>query len=572
MTKRASYRAAGYCRLSVDDGAAGESGSIETQRTLLTQHCKEQGFPIHDFYCDDGWSGTSFERPRFQQMIADIEAGLVDLVVVKDLSRFGREYAQMGLYIEHFFVEHDVRFIAIGEGIDTLNGNDNILMPITNVINSLYAKDCSRKTKAAHRARAQAGKFLGSSAPFGYMKNPDNRHHLIIDLPAAEVVQHIFRMFCDGVGYVRMTKILREENILNPQAYFNQNNPDYYKNDYWRQPFDWHATSVRTILNNPVYLGKTVFGRTKTKGLYQKDRVQVDEEDWIIVEGTHEPIITQNAWDVAHKMMESRRRECSNGRIQMFAGLVKCSGCGSALNVSYDAKKEKFKNFSCWVYKNYGKERCTSHAIGWQAMQTIVLNDIRRNAQIAVDHAEEYLQMLTSAHTDKQKKETAKNKRALKVAEKRIAELDRIISKLYEDSILGKVSEARAQNMMTAYEQEQHELSAKRDALQFEISQAEEAYDNAENFIHLVAKYLYVEELNAAILNELIEKIVVHEKEIDWNGKKVQQVDIHYRFVGYLPVPNILEGFGRVEAGSLQELWEATEREMMAAQREFVKE
>jgi len=305
--------------------------------------------------------------------------------------------------------------------------------------------------------------------------------------------------------------------------------------------------------------------------LYQKDRVHVDEEDWIVVEGTHEAIITQDAWDVAHKIMENRRRECSDGRIQMFAGLVKCSGCGSALNVSYDAKKDKFKNFSCWVYKNYGKERCTSHAIGWQAMQKIVLNDIRRNAQIAADYAEDYLQMLTSAHTDKQKKETAKNKRALKVAEKRIAELDRIISKLYEDSALGKVPEVRAQTMMTTYEQEQHELSTKRDALQFEISQAEEAYDNAENFIRLIGKYLYVEELNTAILNELIEKIVVHEKEIDWNGKKVQRVDIHYRFVGFLPMPNILEGFGRVEVGSLQELWEATEREVIAAQREFVK-
>jgi len=255
MTKKA-YSAGIYCRLSVDDGQAGESGSIETQRTLLTQYCKEQGFPIHDYYCDDGWSGTSFERPRFQQMIADIEAGLVNLVVVKDLSRFGREYAQMGLYIEHYFEEHEVRFIAVGEGIDTLNGTDSILMPITNVINSLYAKDCSRKTKAAHRARAHAGKFLGSRAPFGYMKDPNDRHHLIIDPPAVEIVQHIFRMFADGVGYVRMTKILREENILNPQAYFNQNNPDYYKSDYWRQPFDWHATSVRAILNNPVYLGK----------------------------------------------------------------------------------------------------------------------------------------------------------------------------------------------------------------------------------------------------------------------------------------------------------------------------
>lgn len=553
MTKKISYSTGIYCRLSVDDGATGESGSIETQRTLLTQYCKEQGFTIHDYYCDDGWSGTNFERPRFQQMIADIEAELINLVVVKDLSRFGREYAQMGLYIEHFFEEHEVRFIAVGEGIDTLNGTDNILMPITNVINSLYAKDCSRKTKAAHKARAQAGKFLGSRAPFGYAKDPDDRHHLIVDPSAAEVVQHIFRMFADGVGYVRMTKILREENILNPQAYFNQNNPDFYKSDYWRQPFDWHATSVRAILNNPVYLGKTVFGRTKSKGVYQKERIHTGEEDWIVVDETHEAIIAQDTWDLVHKMMESRRRECRNGEIQMFAGLVKCGGCGSALSAAYDAKKGKFKNFSCWVYKNYGKDRCSSHAIGWKTLQDIVLTDIRRNAQIAASHAEEYLQMLTAARTDQQKKETEKNKRALKVAEKRITELDRIIAKLYADSALGKVAEQRAQAMMSAYEQEHSELSARRDALQAEISQAEEAYDNAENFVCLIAKYLSIEELNAAILNELIDKIVVHEKEIDGNGNKVQRVDIHYRFIGFMPRAHAVEGYRWLKAGDIRE-------------------
>jgi len=549
MTKKANYSAAAYCRLSIDDGAAGESGSIETQRTLLTQYCKEQGFPIYDYYCDDGWSGTSFERPRFQQMIADIEAGLVNLVVVKDLSRFGREYAQMGLYIEHYFEEHEVRFIAVGEGIDTLNGTDSILMPITNVINSLYAKDCSRKTKAAHRARAQAGKFLGSRAPFGYMKDPDDRHHLIIDPPAAEVVQHIFRMFADGVGYVRMTKILREENILNPQAYFNQNNPDYYKSDYWRQPFDWYTTSVRT----PVYLGKTVFGRTRTKGLYQKDRVHTDEEEWIVVDGTHEALVTQDTWDLVHKMMESRRRECRNGEIQMFAGLIKCAGCGTALSASYDAKKGRFRNFSCWVYKNYGKERCSSHTIGWKTLQDIVLTDIRRNAQIAAGHAEEYLQMLTIAQTDKQKKELEKSKRGLKVKEKRITELDRIIAKLYADSALGKVPEARAQAMMATYEQEYVELSAKRDALQTEIGQAEQVYDNAEQFVQLIARYLHIEELNAAILNELIEKIMVHEKEVDEHGCKVQRVDIHYRFVGFMPRFLTGDGYQCVKATNIQE-------------------
>ena len=356
-----------------------------------------------------------FERPNFERMIADIEAGLVNLVVVKDLSRFGREYAQMGLYIEHYFEEHEVRFIAIGEGIDTINGTDNILMPIT-------------------------------------------------------------------------------------------------------------------------------------KGFYQKDRVHTDEEEWIVVNGTHEALVTQDTWALVHKMMESRRRECRNGEIQMFAGLVKCGGCGTALSASYDAKKDKFRNFSCWVYKNYGKERCSSHAIGWKTLPDIVQTDIRRNAQIAADHAEEYLQRLTATQTDKQKKETEKSKRALKAAEKRIAELDRIIAKLYADSALGKVPEARAESLMAAYEQEHTELSAKRDALQIEINQAEQIYDNAENFVKLIAKHLHDEELNAAMLNELIEKIVVHEKEIDENGQKIQQVDIHYRFIGFMPRFHTEDGYRCVRA------------------------
>lgn len=349
-----------YCRLSQDDGSAGESGSIQTQRTLLTQYCKEHSIQIVDYYCDDGWSGTNFERPEFKRMIDDIESGKINTVIVKDLSRFGREYAQMGLYIEHYFEEKGIRFIAVAEGIDSKKGLDNLMLPMTNVINSLYARQASTKTKAAHRARAGSGMFIGSRAPFGYQKDPDDRHHLIVDPEAAEVVKSIFQMFADGIGYVRMTKILRGKQILNPQAYFNQNNPDYYKNsDYWRKPFDWHATSVRAILNNPVYLGKIVFGRTKTKGFFDKHRIAADESEWVVSENTHEPLITQDLWDTVHQMMQARRRENSTGEVQPFAGLVKCADCGSSLNVSYDKRKGRYTGFSCWVYKNYGKHRCT---------------------------------------------------------------------------------------------------------------------------------------------------------------------------------------------------------------------
>lgn len=522
-----------YCRLSQDDGSAGESGSIQTQKTLLTQHCKEHGIHIADYYCDDGWSGTNFERPEFKRMINDIESGRINTVIVKDLSRFGREYAQMGLYIEHYFEQKGVRFIAVAEGVDSKNGLDNLMLPMTNVINSLYARQASTKTKAAHRARAGSGMYMGSHAPFGYQKDPKDRHHLIVDPDAADVVKDIFQMFADGIGYVRMTKILRERKVLNPQAYFNQNNPDYYKNsDYWRKPFDWHATSVRVILNNPVYLGNVVFGRTKTKGFFDKQRIEADESEWIVKENTHEAIITRELWDTVHQMMKARRRENSTGTVQPFAGLVKCADCGSSLNVSYDKKKGRYNGFTCWVYKNYGKERCTSHAIGWVTLNQLVLEDIRRNAYEAKTAASDYMQMLVDAKTEKQKAEIDRCKRELKKADKRIEELTKILNKLYEDVALEKISEERYQAMAPKYEREQSELRGQREKLSAEIARNDEIYDNIQQFLPLIWKYTNVQELTPHILNELIEKIVVHEKEIGEGGVKTQQVDIYYKFIG----------------------------------------
>ncbi len=283
------------------------------------------------------------------------------------------------------------------------------MFPFTNVVNSYNARQCSTKTKAAHRARAKTGMYLGGHAPFGYIKDPNDRHKLIIDPVAADIVRQISQLFAEGVGYVRIIKILREKRILNPQAYFNQNNSDYFHSEYWRKPFDWHATSVRSILNNPVYLGKVVFGRRKTKGFFDKSIVDVPEQDWIVVDDTHEPIITQEVWDTVHQIMKSRRRENSSGEVQMFAGLVKCSGCGSSLNASYSKPKGKYTGFSCRVYKNYGKERCTSHAIGWVTMNQLVLEDIRRNAKAAKLAKRQYIDMLVAVKKAKSKNGRLKN-------------------------------------------------------------------------------------------------------------------------------------------------------------------
>ncbi|MEA5085216.1 MAG: recombinase family protein [Lachnospiraceae bacterium] len=535
LAKQDKYIAALYCRLSQDDGQVGESGSIQTQKTLLTSYAKANGYEIFDCFCDDGFSGTNFDRPAFKRMIKAIDDGKVNMVIVKDLSRFGREYAQMGLYIEHYFEEKSVRFIALGENIDTLNGVDNILMPITNVINSMYARDCSRKTKVGHRTRAMDGKYLGSHAPFGYLKDPSNHHHLIVDIGAAEVVREIFKMFSEGIGYVRITKILRERNILNPQAYFNRNNPDFYKSDYWRQPFDWHATSIRSIISNPVYLGHIVFGRTKIKGFYDKTRVKTGVEDWILVENMHEPLITQQTWDTVQKLMQSRRRETvAKEEIQYFAGLVKCSDCGSSLNVSYDRHKGKYTGFSCWVYKNYGKQRCTSHAIGWKTLNQLVLEDIQRNAQIAKKASQKYMDGLIALKTEKQKKEVAKYRRELTSIEKRLRELDKILNKLYEDNALDKISDERYATMSKGYENEQEQLQEQSKLHLSEIEKADEIFTNAENFVKLIESYTDVKELNTKILNELIDRIVVHEKTENSDGSKSQRVDIYYKFIGYI--------------------------------------
>ena len=270
MKKQQHYKAALYCRLSVDDGNFGGSVSIETQKILLEQYCKDHKITDYKFYCDDGCSGTNFDRPSFKKMLSDIDEGKINLVIVKDLSRFGRNYVEAGMYVQRF-TDSNIRFIAADDNYDSLVNSDDLLFPIKNVVNEMYARDVSKKTKAAKKAKASDGQFIGSKAPFGYKIDPNDRHHLIVDEPAAQVVKRIFRLASEGVGYNKMAKIFREEKVLTPIAYFNLNNPDYFKSDYWRKEFDWHVTSIRAILNNEVYLGKLVYGKQRNKSMKSKE-------------------------------------------------------------------------------------------------------------------------------------------------------------------------------------------------------------------------------------------------------------------------------------------------------------
>lgn len=541
MKKQQHYKAALYCRLSVDDGNFGGSVSIETQKILLEQYCKDHKITDYKFYCDDGCSGTNFDRPSFKKMLSDIDEGKINLVIVKDLSRFGRNYVEAGMYVQRF-TDSNIRFIAADDNYDSLVNSDDLLFPIKNVVNEMYARDVSKKTKAAKKAKARDGQFIGSKAPFGYKIDPNDRHHLIVDEPAAQVVKRIFRLASEGVGYNKMAKIFREEKVLTPIAYFNLNNPDYFKSDYWRKEFDWHVTSIRAILNNEVYLGKLVYGKQRNKSMKSKEKVRNPKEDWIVVENCHEPIITQELWDTVHKILNAKHRPAKAGEVQMFAGLLYCSDCGHCLTYSQKQRKDGsyHEAYSCWMYKTHGKEYCASHYITFDTIYELVLIDIQRNLFQYRKNTDKFKSILSRKYQSDSQKQAEQITLEYEQKQKRCEELDKIISRLYEDNVLGRIGDERYESMSQSYELEQVEIKKALPILKSKIDELKRQSDCADNFINVIKKYTIIDKLDAAILNELIDKIVVHHKEQAEDGRTFQQIEIYYRFVGKLGTENEL--------------------------------
>ena len=541
MKKQQHYKAALYCRLSVDDGNFGGSVSIETQKILLEQYCKDHKITDYKFYCDDGCSGTNFDRPSFKKMLSDIDEGKINLVIVKDLSRFGRNYVEAGMYVQRF-TDSNIRFIAADDNYDSLVNSDDLLFPIKNVVNEMYARDVSKKTKAAKKAKAREGQFIGSKAPFGYKIDPNDRHHLIVDEPAAQVVKRIFRLASEGVGYNKMAKIFREEKVLTPIAYFNLNNPDYFKSDYWRKEFDWHVTSIRAILNNEVYLGKLVYGKQRNKSMKSKEKVRNPKEDWIVVENCHEPIITQELWDTVHKILNAKHRPAKAGEVQMFAGLLYCSDCGHCLTYSQKQRKDGSYHgaYSCWMYKTHGKEYCASHYITFDTIYELVLIDIQRNLFQYRKNTDKFKSILSRKYQSDSQKQAEQITLEYEQKQKRCEELDKIISRLYEDNVLGRIGDERYESMSQSYELEQVEIKKALPILKSKIDELKRQSDCADNFINVIKKYTIIDKLDAAILNELIDKIVVHHKEQAEDGRTFQQIEIYYRFVGKLGTENEL--------------------------------
>ena len=541
MKKQQHYKAALYCRLSVDDGNFGGSVSIETQKILLEQYCKDHKITDYKFYCDDGCSGTNFDRPSFKKMLSDIDEGKINLVIVKDLSRFGRNYVEAGMYVQRF-TDSNIRFIAADDNYDSLVNSDDLLFPIKNVVNEMYARDVSKKTKAAKKAKARDGQFIGSKAPFGYKIDPNDRHHLIVDEPAAQVVKRTFRLASEGVGYNKMAKIFREEKVLTPIAYFNLNNPDYFKSDYWRKEFDWHVTSIRAILNNEVYLGKLVYGKQRNKSMKSKEKVRNPKEDWIVVENCHEPIITQELWDTVHKILNAKHRPAKAGEVQMFAGLLYCSDCGHCLTYSQKQRKDGSYHgaYSCWMYKTHSKEYCASHYITFDTIYELVLIDIQRNLFQYRKNTDKFKSILSRKYQSDSQKQAEQITLEYEQKQKRCEELDKIISRLYEDNVLGRIGDERYESMSQSYELEQVEIKKALPILKSKIDELKRQSDCADNFINVIKKYTIIDKLDASILNELIDKIVVHHREKTEDGSTFQQIEIYYRFVGKLTAGNEL--------------------------------
>jgi hypothetical protein len=467
-------------------------------------------------------------------MFEDIQNGLIDTVLVKDQSRFGRSYIEVGMYVEKF-KELGVRFIAVSDNYDSMKNENDMMFPMRNVLNDYFAREASLKTRTAKKAKAKAGQYIGSKPPFGYKLDPNDRHHLVIDEPAAETVRRIFRMAAQGIGFNRTTKIFREEKVLTPIAYFNLHNPDYFKSDYWRREFDWHVTSIRVILENEVYLGKLVYGRRKNVSMKSKKKVFCPREEWIIVENCHEPIISQELWDSAHRMMSVKRRATKTGEFQIFAGHLYCADCGHALTYSQKQRRDGTYHgaYSCWLYKTHGKEYCASHYINYDVIYDLVLKDIRRLLRSYRKNKDGFRAFLENRCSGISSKRIVMLKHELDKAQERVAELDHLLNKLYEDNALGKIPDNRYVQMSNRFEDEQSKLKESVNEMSSELAKYKLTTDETEKFTSVIDKYTDIKELDDIIINEFIDKIFVHHKE-DIDGKTFQQVEIYYKFVGNL--------------------------------------
>ena len=528
------YNTALYMRLSRDDENYGDSVSIETQRTILQQYAKEQGLHVVGEYVDDGWSGTNFERPDFQRMMDDVEAGKVNCIVTKDLSRFGREHVMMDYYLEFLFPEKRVRYIAVAENEDTEKGLSDFV-PFKNLFNEWFAKDTSRKVKAAFKAKFATGQRIGAYAPIGYRKHPEIKNKLIIDEETRWIVEKIFDLAIHGRGAASITRILIMEKVPTP-GFINFQRDGTFANIYAGAPeeksYAWTIAQVKSIMKDETYIGHTIHYRETNISFKNKRRIRKPQSEWVRVENTQEPIISEQVFRQVQEQIANRRRKCKDGTTQIFSGLVKCADCGWSMAYGMNKQNKKPYGYYHCSKNGQGLHQCSMHYIRYDVLYTYILARVQYWSQQAQQDGDKLLQRLLNA-SDKERN-TAKKKQTaeLKKATKRKAEVDTLFAKMYEDWSVGRITEYNFNMLSEKYQAEQHELDEKIQELQAELDAAVQTAVDAEKWIELMKKYVNPTQLTAELLNALIEKILIHEAVKHEDGTREQEVEIFYRFIG----------------------------------------
>ena len=525
-----------YERLSRDDNMDGESYSIGNQKKLLTKVAKEKGYTNLVHFFDDGISGVTMDRPGFADMIQQLEQGKAAAVFVKDLSRLGRNYIEVGRLTEEFFPNHDIRLVAVSDNIDTDEG-ENELAPIRNLFNEWYARDISKKRRISNKIKGNAGEPMGQP-PYGYIKDPENPKRWIVDEEAAQVVRRIYRMTLEGVGTEQIAAKLEEDGILTPRAYWHSkgiNRPGKVKD---LPPTHWNSSSVIKMLSVQEYCGDILNFKTYSKSYKNKKRLENDRENWAIFKDVHEPIIERAVFEqVQQKRGKMRKRQAKDGERSMFSGLLVCADCGSNLHFHFNQGNPEIKYFNCSNYKGNRGTCGSTHYVRVDFLEQVVLGEIRRLTKYAGLYEDDFLKEVIGHSRQAEETERRLKEKELKSLLARDDELDGLFERIYEDNVSGKLSDDRFAKMSRRYEEEQKELSEKIKKLRSEIEKQSSRATSTDMFMSIVRKYTRARKLTPRMLNELVEKIEVYNAEkID--GEWVQRLRIHYNCVGEMNIPN----------------------------------
>ena len=527
-----------YERLSRDDNLEGESYSIGNQKKLLTKVAKEKGYTNLVHFLDDGISGVTMDRPGFNDMMEQLAAGKAAAVFVKDLSRLGRNYIEVGRLTEEFFPEHDIRLVAVSDNIDTAEG-ENELAPIRNLFNEWYARDISKKRRISNKIKGNAGEPMGPP-PYGYKKDPDDPKRWIVDEETAQVVRRVFRMTLDGYGTEQIATIFSEEKILTPIAYWREKGVNRPGKSKLRGPYMWNSSTITHILSLQEYCGDILNFKTYSKSYKNKKRLANDRENWVIFQDVHEPIIERAVFEqVQQKRGKIRKRRTHEGERNMFSGLLVCADCGHNLHFHFNQGNPDIKYFNCSNYKG-NRGTCTStHYVRVDFLEQVVLGEIRRLTKFASQFEDEFVKAVIGHSQQAEATDRKLKEKELKALQARDEELDGLFERIYEDNVSGRLSDDRFARMSRRYEEEQKELAEKIKALRAEIDKQNSQSMTTDMFISLVRKYTRARKLTPRMLNELIEKIEVFNAE-KVDGVWEQRLRIHYNCVGAIEIPDLI--------------------------------